>query len=60
MEVVAALSAATIVRDMTRLQLPNMGTTGVKPAGANVRCCLAFWFPDLGSTDARSEGARMP
>jgi len=32
----------------------------VKPAGANVRCCSAFWFPDPGSTDARSEGAGMP
>ena len=32
----------------------------MKPAGANVRFCLAFWFPDLGSCDARSEGARTP
>ncbi len=42
LEVVAALSAATIDRDMTWLRLPNMGTTGVKPAGANLRCCFAF------------------
>ena len=59
LEVVAAPAAATIVRDITWLRLPNMGATGMKPAGAKMRFDLAFWFPDLGSTDARSEGAGM-
>ena len=44
---------------METLVVAKPGSTGVKPAGASVRFLVAFWFPDLGSTDARSVGASI-
>ena len=41
------------------LVVAKPGSTGVKPAGASVRFLVAFWFPDLGFTDARSNGVDL-
>ena len=59
LEASAARSAGAIGRVMDQVADAKPWLPRREQAGANVHFCLAFWFPDLGSTDARSEGAGM-